>query len=47
MILWDSLYLYIRNCFLSSFQTVLSVKCKLKLMSSSLDLWGVAGVHLT
>ena len=42
-----SLYLYIRNFFLRSFQTVLSVKYKLKAMRSSFDLWDVARVHLT
>ena len=46
MILLDSHYLYTKNCFLSSFQTVLSVKYKLNVMRSSFDLWGVARVHL-
>ena len=47
MIWLDSLYLPIRNGFLSTFQRVLSVKYKLKALISCFDLWGVARVHLT
>ena len=48
-VIWlDSLYLSIRNCFFElSFQTVLSVKCKLKALLSSCDLWGIVRIHLT
>ena len=49
LVIWlDSLYLSIRNCFFElSFQTVLSVKCKLKALLSCCDLWGIARIHLT
>ena len=40
MIWLDSLYLSIRKDVLSRFQTVLSVKYKLKALLSSFDLWG-------